>query len=157
MWSRRSSVRSRYPTPGCDRWHIRSRTERSDVPYPTPGCELCGYSTVVSIQVFQTWDESSILSTRTRLIRNQALVLVLLLVACTGKCVALTRANKKRALRGSFFYLGSNRNATVPAAAPRIIVIIMVTTNPTFESFSGFWIIVTGPCETSSFDFTTFF
>ena len=27
---------------------------------------LCGYSTVVSIQVFQTWDESSILSTRTK-------------------------------------------------------------------------------------------
>ena len=30
-----------------------------------PQINSCGYSTVVSIQVFQTWDESSILSTRT--------------------------------------------------------------------------------------------
>ena len=31
---------------------------------------LCGCSTTVSIQVFQTWDESSILSTRTKVKRD---------------------------------------------------------------------------------------
>ena len=35
-------------------------------------------------------------------------------------------------------YFGNSKNATVPAAAPRIIVIIIVTIKPTLESFSGF-------------------
>lgn len=36
------------------------------IPVSRPTHSVCGYSTVVSIQVFQTWDESSILSTRTK-------------------------------------------------------------------------------------------
>ena len=41
-------------------------------------------STAVSIQVFQTWDESSILSTRTKLKRKNIYVLYFL-IACTRK------------------------------------------------------------------------
>ena len=81
-----------------------------------PPQNICECSTAVSIQVFQTWDEVSTTSTRT----------------------------KKTPLRGDFIYFGSNKNATVPAAAPRIIVMRIVTINPTFESFSGLLIIVTG-------------
>ena len=47
------------------------------------------------------------------------------------------------------FYFGNNKNATVPAAAPRIIVMIIVTISPTRESFSGFSIIVTVPLGSS--------
>ncbi len=111
MWSRRSAVRSRYPTP-CegsstgaswlepperpkgqtavrpryptpftakishlgvfprsldDKSRFARRKHRSERFYHVNGkhITICGYSTVVSMRVFQTRDESSILSTRT--------------------------------------------------------------------------------------------
>lgn len=41
-------------------------------------------------------------------------------------------------------YLGNKRKATVPTAAPKIIVRMIVTTRPARESFSGLVMIVTG-------------
>ena len=76
-----------------------------------------------------------------------------------AKHLARTSTHKKRGPIPRFLftlYFGSNKNATVPAAAPKIIVIIIVTINPARESFSGLLIIVTGPVA-SSFGATTFF
>ena len=42
-------------------------------------------STAVSIQVFQTWDESSILSTRTRIKKERTFMFFIFLFACTRK------------------------------------------------------------------------
>jgi len=53
-------------------------------------------------------------------------------------------------------YFGNSKNATVPAAAPRIIVKIIATTNPTCLPLSGCDIIVTGP-EVSSLNAGIFF
>ncbi len=48
---------------------------RFDPDIPPHIVVICGYSTVVSMQVFQTWDESSILSTRTKEWKNESLLL----------------------------------------------------------------------------------
>ena len=54
-----------------------------------PSFEICGYSTVVSIQVFQTWDESSILSTRTMSLRGLFCWFMLLLLTKISLCAIM--------------------------------------------------------------------
>ena len=65
-------------------------------------------STAVSIQVFQTWDESSILSTRTRTKKERTVTFFIFLVARTRKThvVGLLAPEQKRKSIHTLYFFG---------------------------------------------------
>ena len=65
-------------------------------------------STAVSIQVFQTWDESSILSTRTRTKKERTVTFFIFLIACMRKFAkqSYSYQNKKRESIPTLYFFG---------------------------------------------------